>query len=160
MGDVSNYLARASDVIRQHLKDYLETDGVTGYERTTPGIGGAPVKIHLILKTIGRKSGNTFLTPLLFNHWQDEWVIIASKAGSDEHPAWFLNLTAAKTVDVQIKDKRYRCTWRIAEGGEREKIWRFMADYFPPYDAYRVDTTRQIPVVMLKKSAELEARFS
>ncbi len=160
MADVSEYLAKAADAIRQHLEDYLRTDGAIGYERTTPGIGGAPIKIHLILKTVGRKSGKTFLTPLLFNHWNNEWVIVASKGGSDEHPAWFLNLIAAETVDVQIKDKRYRCAWRIADGDERENIWRFMADYFPPYDTYQAGAARQIPLVMLRSEGDIEGALS
>jgi deazaflavin-dependent oxidoreductase (nitroreductase family) len=151
-------MADVSDYIRSHLKSYLETDGADGYERSVPGLGGP--RVHLILKTIGRKSGAAYLTPLLFNDWGDEWVIVASKAGADDHPAWFLNLSAAKTADVQIKDKRYRCTWRIAEGDERARIWKFLVDYFPPYDSYQAATPRHIPVVMLKKTAEVEERFT
>ena len=160
MADVSEFMAKAADAIRQHLKDYLETDGAIGYERPTPGIGGPPIKIHLILRTIGRKSGAARLTPLLFNHWNDEFAIVASKGGADEHPGWFLNMSAAETVDVQIRNERYRCTWRIAEGEERESLWRFMADYFPPYDTYQAVAARQIPVVLLKQVGNIEGRFS
>jgi deazaflavin-dependent oxidoreductase (nitroreductase family) len=151
-------MADLSDYIRQHLKSYLETDGADGYERSAPGLGGP--RVHLILKAIGRKSGAVHLTPLLFKPWGDDWAIVASKAGADQHPAWFLNLSAAKTVDVQIKDKRYRCTWRICEGDERAKVWRALADYYPPYDDYQAATPRLIPVVILQKLAELDERFS
>jgi deazaflavin-dependent oxidoreductase (nitroreductase family) len=148
-----------ADMIKQHLKSYLETDGADGYERDTTEIG-TPVSLNLILRTIGRKSGRTLLTPLWFNYWNDDIVLVASKAGHDHDPSWFLNLTAAETVDVQVRDKRFRCTWRIAEGEEREKVWAFMADYYPNYALYQASTDRQIPVVMLKRVAQLEERFA
>jgi deazaflavin-dependent oxidoreductase (nitroreductase family) len=159
MADVSKFLAAAAPGIKQHLRRYIETDGADGYYRDMSAGGGNSRSTTLILKTIGRKSGRVLLAPLLFNVWKSEWVIVASKAGNDAHPGWFYNLTAADEVAVQVRDKRYRCKWRIAEGAEREAVWSFMVDYYPPYRDYQSRTTRQIPVVVLTPLAEIPERF-
>lgn len=161
MADMTEFLAEPAAIIKRHLKSYIETDGKDGYYYDMSGNpeGGDPKSIILVLRTIGRKTGRTLLAPLLYNHWKDEFVIVASKGGSDTHPSWFFNLTAADHVDVQIKDKRYRCTWRIAEGRERERIWPFMEDYYPPYRTYQARTERLIPVVVLTPVEELQEKF-
>jgi deazaflavin-dependent oxidoreductase (nitroreductase family) len=161
MADVNAFFAEWAAEIKEHLQTYIRTDGKEGYYRDMSGApgGGDPKSITLILRTRGRKSGETRLAPLLYNHWKDDFVIVASKAGADEHPSWFLNMTAAKAVDVQIKNRRYRCTWRVSEGDERAKIWPFMVDYYPPFDTYQARTQREIPVVVLTPVEEIEEKF-
>jgi len=160
MADVVEHLKTVADRIQEHLRQYIESDGREGYYYDASHNPGAdPRSLALVLRTIGRKSGKTQLAPLIFNWWKDEAVIVASKGGSDQHPAWYLNLVAQNTVDVQIKNKRYRCTWRIAEGEERQRIWNYMADYFPPYRDYQKRTTREIPVVLLAPGDEIEEKF-
>ena len=49
---------------------------------------------HVVLHTIGRKSGNEHKVALPF--WLDEQgnrVIVASFSGAPDHPAWYLNLS-------------------------------------------------------------------
>jgi deazaflavin-dependent oxidoreductase (nitroreductase family) len=161
MANVDGFFAEMAAEINEHLQTYIKTDGKEGYYRDLSGApgGGDPKSVTLILRTRGRKSGEIRLTPLLYNHWKDEFVIVASKAGADEHPAWFLNMTAAKAVDVQIKNRRYRCTWRVSEGSERATIWPFMVDYYPPFNAYQARTQREIPVVVLTPGEEIEEKF-
>ena len=60
---------------------------------------------HVLLTTIGRKSGNTHKTPVPY--WKDadgHRIIVASFAGAERHPAWYHNLAdkeANPTVRVQ-----------------------------------------------------------
>jgi hypothetical protein len=39
---------------------------------------------------------------------------------------------------------------REAEGEERQRLWRLMADAYPEYENYQRRTDRQIPVVVLE----------
>ena len=112
-----------------------------------------------MLKTIGRKSGRTNLAPLLYNTWGDGFVLVASKSGSDTSPAWFHNTLAAAEVAVQVRDRRYRCTWRVVDGVERKNLWRYMSGYFPPYLEYQARTQRQIPVILLTPVGEIDEPF-
>jgi protein-S-isoprenylcysteine O-methyltransferase Ste14 len=42
---------------------------------------------------------------------------------------------------------------RDAEGEERERLWRALADLYPGYDRYARKTSRRIPVVVLEPAA-------
>jgi deazaflavin-dependent oxidoreductase (nitroreductase family) len=160
LADISEFMKSAVAGIREHLRSYLATDGEDGYLRDMRHGRGSEQATCLILKTIGRRSGRPYLVPLLFDKWNDEFVIVASKAGADEHPAWYLNLTASDEVAIQVKDKRYRCEWRVAEGGERRQAWKIMTDCFPGYDDYQSLTEREIPVVVLTPTGPIEEKFS
>jgi deazaflavin-dependent oxidoreductase (nitroreductase family) len=110
----------------------------------------------LILKTIGRNSGEPRLHPLIYGNDDGRFVIVASKGGAAKHPAWFLNLEAAPEVEFQVVDKKYRGVARALQGGERERLFAMMDEIFPPYLAYQARTKRDIPVVLLEPKAEVQ----
>jgi deazaflavin-dependent oxidoreductase (nitroreductase family) len=129
----------------EHVRRYLETDGEVGYRWRN----GAPI---LILATRGRRSGEERLKPLIFGEDDGRYVVVASKGGAQHHPDWYLNLRADPDVQVQVKADRFRARARIAEGEERERLWRRMAEIWPAYDDYRQKTDREIPVVVLERA--------
>jgi deazaflavin-dependent oxidoreductase (nitroreductase family) len=129
----------------EHVRRYLETDGEVGYRWRN----GAPI---LILTTTGRRSGEERLKPLIFGEDDGRYVVIASKGGAQHHPDWYLNLRADPDVHVQVKADRFAARARIAEGEERERLWRRMAEIWPAYDDYRQKTDREIPVVVLERA--------
>ena len=128
---------------KKHVDRYRETDGDEGHEwqGTTT----------LLLTTTGRRSGEPRTTPLIYQQAGDRVVIVASKGGAEDHPAWFLNLSEAPEVDVQILADRFRARARVAEGDEREELWPIMTQAWPDYDAYQNRTERRIPVVVLDR---------
>ena len=75
--------------------------------------------------------------------------IIASKGGAPSHPAWFLNLEANPSVQVQVATQKFDAVARVAQGAERERLWNLLVDYYAPYTDYQAATERQIPVVVL-----------
>ena len=139
-----------------HLRSYLESGGAKGHIVDLRPIGGLAFTTHLLLKTIGRKSRQTRITPLIYGDIGGEVVIVASKGGADVHPAWYLNIRSASEVDYQIGGQAFRSTWREPQGGEREEIWSFMAKVYPPYVDYQSKTQRTIPVVMLAAGAPID----
>jgi deazaflavin-dependent oxidoreductase (nitroreductase family) len=78
--------------------------------------------------------------------------VIASKGGAPNHPAWFLNLSADPSVQVQVVNDKFSAVARVAEGAERERLWQMMVDYYAPYTDYQAATQRQIPVVVLDRA--------
>jgi deazaflavin-dependent oxidoreductase (nitroreductase family) len=127
----------------EHVRVYRETDGETGYIWN-----GVPI---LILTTTGRKSGEPRTVPLIYRQVGDISVVIASKGGSANHPAWYLNILENPEVEVQIKAEVFPARARIAEGAERKKLWAEAASAWPQYDTYQTRTDRQIPVVALER---------
>jgi deazaflavin-dependent oxidoreductase (nitroreductase family) len=127
---------------QEHVRRYRETDGEVGYIWN-----GATA---LLLTTTGRSSGNPTTTPLIFGRDGENVVIVASQGGAPKHPGWYRNLVKTPEVEVQIKADRIRGRARTAEGEERERLWRLMAEIWPPYDSYQTRTDRQIPVVVVE----------
>jgi proline iminopeptidase len=103
----------------------------------------------LLLTTTGRKSGEPRLLPLIYEKVGEGYVIIASKGGAPEHPAWYLNLEADSTAHIQVVAEHMDVTGRVATGDERSKLWDLMVEAYPPYTEYQESTTREIPVVVL-----------
>ncbi len=93
--------------------------------------GGPATTPCLILETAGRKSGQPHRLPLIYGKAAQNFVIVASKGGAPEHPAWFLNLQAQPAVKFQVADKKYRCRARAAASPEREKLFDMMAQLYP-----------------------------
>lgn len=113
-------------------------------------IPGSKARI-CIVHHVGRKSGAERQSPLIYLADGDNVVIVASKGGVDKHPAWFHNVTAMDTLEVELPGgERRRVRPHVAEGAERERLWPKLVDIYKPYADYQNHTTRQIPVVVLE----------
>ncbi len=130
---------------QEHVDRYEETDGEEGHDwqGTTA----------LILTTTGRKSGEQRSTPLIYQEHDGAYLVVASKGGADEPPAWFLNLEAKPEVTIQVKAERFPVRARVADAQEKPDMWKKMTAAWPAYDEYQEKTDREIPVVVLERSA-------
>jgi deazaflavin-dependent oxidoreductase (nitroreductase family) len=126
----------------EHVRVYRETGGERGFDWRGTTI--------LLLTTRGRRSGEPRTTPLIFRPDGDRLVVVASKGGAPEHPGWYENLVAEPDATVQVRDTERPVRARDAEGDERERLWRHLAEVWTDYDAYGRRTDRQIPVVVLE----------
>ena len=142
---VADDLDRATDSrwdwVAEQTRKYLATDGAEGHESN--GV------YTLILATTGRKSGIARRCCLIYGAAGEDFVVVASKAGADDDPAWFKNLVADPSVGVQVGDRRFTARARVATSAERETLWVQMARIFPLYDEYKEKTDREIPIVVL-----------
>ena len=109
--------------------------------------GGMPL---LVLTTTGRKSGQRRSTPLGFLPFGDGYAVVASNAGSDRVPAWWLNLQADPHAEVLVDRSRRVVRARPATDEEHDRVWSDFARLNPGFDEYRNLTTRPIPVVILE----------
>jgi deazaflavin-dependent oxidoreductase (nitroreductase family) len=127
-----------------HVQRYIETDGEDGYHwRNDTTI--------LLLFTKGRKSGEERINALIFQPDGDDYLIVASKGGTDAPPGWYLNLVADPEVEVQVKGHRFKGHARTATDAEEPRMWEKMTEAWPDYDDYQKKTDRQIPVVVLER---------
>ncbi len=112
---------------------------------------GMPV---LKLTTIGRKSGQpraTMLTSPLIEG--DNVILVASNGGDDRNPMWYSNILANSDVDVVMNGTTRAMHSRIAENGERTRLWEALTAKHANYAGYQRKTSRQIPVVVLEPRA-------
>src|SRR5690242_3040675 len=122
---------------------YETTDGRIG-----ASLGGRPM---LLLRTVGRRTGEPRTAALLYVRDGDAYAVVASKGGAPRHPAWFHNLTAQPEAEIQVGRDRIPVRARVAEGKERDRLWA-RADEVNQgqYVVYQSRTSRVIPVVVLE----------
>jgi deazaflavin-dependent oxidoreductase (nitroreductase family) len=128
---------------QEHVDRYVASDGEEGHDWQGTST--------LILTTKGRRSGQPRATPLIYQRYGDDYLVVASKGGSDVPPAWFLNLEAEPEVQVQVRGDRFTARARTAAPEERPDMWRTMSATWPAYDDYQKKTEREIPVVVLER---------
>jgi deazaflavin-dependent oxidoreductase (nitroreductase family) len=130
--------------VAEHVQRYIETNGEDGHMWR-----GAPT---LLLTTIGRHSGKARRLALIYGRDADQYVVVASKGGAEQHPEWYLNLRDNPEVQVQVMADRFRARARTATPEERERLWPQMVAIWPAYADYQKKTDRQIPLVILERS--------
>ncbi|ROZ85976.1 nitroreductase family deazaflavin-dependent oxidoreductase [Gordonia sp. OPL2] len=128
--------------VRQQTEKILEqgtTDGVQ--------VQGRPI---VLFTTTGAKSGKQRYVPLMRVEENGKYLMVASKGGAPEHPAWYHNVKANPTVIAQDGEEVRTLTAREISGEEREHWWELAVAAFPPYAEYQTKTDRQIPVFVLE----------
>jgi deazaflavin-dependent oxidoreductase (nitroreductase family) len=135
-------------VLKVHDEVYKRSDGRVGHR-----LLGVP---SLMLTTTGRRSGEPRKTTLSYAKDGDRYLVVASKGGAPEPPAWLHNVRATPSVEVQVGRDRKPATATIVEQGDPDydRLWRAVNDNNSGrYDAYQRKTTRPIPVVVLTPDA-------
>jgi deazaflavin-dependent oxidoreductase (nitroreductase family) len=128
-----------------HVRLYRLSGGRFGNK-----IGSLPVTL---LTTTGRKTGKARTVPVASFEDQGDVLVIASFGGSPTHPAWFNNLVANPNVTVQVGSDVYPARAEVVTGPERERLWKMVVDRAPNFGEYQKKTTREIPVVRLKRTS-------
>jgi deazaflavin-dependent oxidoreductase (nitroreductase family) len=108
---------------------------------------------HVLLQTIGRKSGREHKVALPY--WSDgdgRRVVVASFAGAPQHPSWYLNLTdrtANPELLVLDQGHRFWADGQVLSGSEYEDTWAGLIADRGYYANYQTRTDRTIPLVRL-----------
>jgi deazaflavin-dependent oxidoreductase (nitroreductase family) len=134
-------------VLRVHAAIYKSTDGRVGHK-----LLGVPT---LLLRTTGRRSGQTRTNALVYAPDGERWLVVPSNGGADKPPGWLHNLRETPSVEVQIGRRKIPAKATIIEPGDPEfpRLWKAVNDNNGDrYDAYQAKTKRAIPVVALAAS--------
>ncbi|MER6583072.1 nitroreductase family deazaflavin-dependent oxidoreductase [Nonomuraea sp. NPDC001023] len=111
---------------KEHVQRYQATDGAEGHDWNNTTV--------LLLTTKGRNSGKPYTTPLIYQRFGDDYLVVASKGGDPEDPQWYKNLLAHPDVEVQVKGDRFKARARTASEEEKPEMWRTMTRTWPQYD--------------------------
>ena len=129
-------------MVRLHIFAYRLTGGMIGHK------SGATQM--LLLTTKGRKSGQKRTLPVMYVDTDQGYAVVASYAGSDRHPAWYLNLSATPDVEIQVGSKKTAARAEtIPEGNRYADIWQRVVEMYPDFALYKERTDRHIPIVEL-----------
>jgi len=104
----------------------------------------------LLLHTLGAKSKQARINPLVYTKDGDNYVIIASKGGAPTNPDWYYNIVAHPDVTIEVGSERIQVHATIPEGAERDRLFNQMAAQRSGFAEYQRNTSRRIPVIVLK----------
>jgi deazaflavin-dependent oxidoreductase (nitroreductase family) len=106
----------------------------------------------LELTTTGRRTGRKHAVMLTSPIQQGSTlVVVASRGGDDQAPAWYLNLVADPEVEVAVQGgPPVPMRARVADAQERSRLWPQVTAEYRNYAQYQTRTDRQIPLVMLE----------
>lgn len=103
----------------------------------------------LYLTTVGAKSGQERLSPLLCMPEGDGWIVVGSNFGRDKHPAWTGNLLKTPEAVVEYEKKTYKVTGDLLQGEDRAAVWIRLAEVWPVYTKYQAEVDRELRVFRL-----------
>jgi deazaflavin-dependent oxidoreductase (nitroreductase family) len=110
----------------------------------------------MLLTTVGARSGEERLTPVMFHRDGDRYVVIASKSGAPDHPGWYHNLKANPIARVEVGAANGTETFEVraheAKGKERDRIYAERVAIAPGFGDYERQTSRKIPVMILERT--------
>jgi deazaflavin-dependent oxidoreductase (nitroreductase family) len=134
-------MAAASDWNSKIIEEFRANRGKVGGP-----FAGAPL---LLLHTVGARTGQPRVNPVMYQPVGGSYAIFATKGGAPTHPAWYHNLLAHPRLSAEIGSQTVPLVARVAEGAERDRIWTVQKRDQPGFADYETKTTRQIPVIIL-----------
>ena len=137
--------------ITDHVRDYLETGGKSGHYMDMTEFGGDGEQACLLMTTIGRKTGKSYIIPVIYGIAGSNYIVVGSLGGSDKHPSWVHNLMANPVIEVQVGSETFTARATLTTGTERERLWELLTEMYPPYKDYQARTTREFPVFSLSR---------
>ena len=108
---------------------------------------GAPL---LLLHTVGARTGQPRVNPMMYRPVPGGYAVFASKGGAPTNPDWYHNLQAHPDVEAEIGTETVKLRARVARGAERDQIWEAHKAANPGFGDYERKTARQIPVILLE----------
>ena len=138
-------MAEANDWNKKIIDEFRANGGKVGGP-----FEGAPL---LLLHTVGAKTGQARVNPMMYLADGDNYVVFASKAGAPTNPDWYHNLVANPRASIEVGDKTINVVAHVADDETRERLWPSWKERFPGFAEYESKTDRQIPVVVLEPEA-------
>lgn len=109
---------------------------------------GAPL---LLLHSVGAKSGEVRVNPMMYLPDGDRFLVFASKAGAPTNPDWCHNLKANPEATIEVGDEVIEVRAEELPRAERDEKYAEQAARYPGFADYERKTDRVIPVVALTR---------
>jgi len=142
-------MAEVNEWNKKIIEEFQTNSGVVG--------GRFAGRTLLLLHTKGAKSGEERINPVAYFKDGERLVVIASKGGSPENPAWYYNILAHPRFMVEVGTEQFEVDASVAEEPERTHLYDQMVVIAPGFAEYQRKTTRQIPVIVLTPRNKLPA---
>lgn len=137
-------LARRAENINPNIIQEFRANG--GKAGNMPGVN------FLLLHTLGARSNQPRITPVLYFKDGDNYVIVAAKGGAPTNPDWYYNILAhPDDVALEVGTEQFKARATVAEPAERDRIFADVARQAPNFAEYQKDNPRILPIVLLER---------
>jgi deazaflavin-dependent oxidoreductase (nitroreductase family) len=109
-----------------------------------------PYAPSLILRFVGRKTGQLHTKALAYYPDGDDFVIVGSLGGGPKDPEWVSNLLAHPLSWVRCNRKEYAVRAHLAERAERDRLWSLIGQGTYWADYQERAWPREMPIVVLR----------
>jgi len=131
-------------------------DNVIGEFRESKGTTNYWGPKLVVLHSIGAKSGEVRLQPVVGFERDGGWQVVASKGGAPENPAWYHNLKANPSIQIEALIDGEVVTVPVTASEVPESEWKAVYDAIvaeePQFGDYLTKTDRRIPVFRLTRA--------
>jgi len=136
----------SSDFTESVIAEFRRNNGCVGGE-----LAGTPI---VLIHHRGARTRRERVTPVAYNSFPDgRLVIAASNGGSPTHPAWYHNLKAHPTIDVELGTETFTALAEEVTGTNRAELWPCAVSASPALGEFQAKTTRRIPLFTLTRRA-------
>lgn len=136
------YKPSTSEWARTQAETYEASGGTEANE-----LRGVPI---IVLTTVGASSGALRKTALMRVEHDGRYLVVASKGGAPEEPAWGRNMREHPHVELQDGAAKRDYDARELDGAERDEWWQRAVAVWPDYDQYQTKTDRRIAIFVLE----------
>ena len=106
----------------------------------------------LLLHTVGAKSNQPRINPLVYFKDGNHYIIVASKAGAPTNPDWYYNILAHPDVTLEVGTEQFKAhATTVAERQEHDRLFADIVSKNPGFGEYQKKTTRIIPIIVLER---------
>jgi deazaflavin-dependent oxidoreductase (nitroreductase family) len=141
--DPDNVKPSPSAWVAEQARRYEESGGTEATD-----LRGSPC---LLLDYQGRRSGDWHRTVLIYGRDGDDYLVVASKGGADDHPQWYRNIESDSQVWLRVGTERFAALTETLPPEDKARVWPHLVDVYGPYADYQKKTSRDIPVVRLRR---------
>jgi deazaflavin-dependent oxidoreductase (nitroreductase family) len=134
-------MSPAEDFNAKNIAEFRATGGKVGgfFE-------GAPI---LLIHSVGARSGQPRVHPVMYLADGDRYLVFASKGGAPTNPSWYHNLMAHPDATIEVGTDTIEVSAVPLKGQERDDFYERQSAIYPNFAEYQANTSRTIPVVAL-----------
>jgi deazaflavin-dependent oxidoreductase (nitroreductase family) len=131
-----------SDFNTQVIEEFRANKGIVG--------GHFEGKRLLILHTVGRRTGQPRLNPLVYTTNGTTLLVAGSNGGAEKEPVWVANVEAMPEATIEIGEETKTVKVSVIRDGEQwDEDYAKLVEYWPDFRKYEENTDRKFAVIRL-----------
>ena len=110
--------------------------------------GGFPI---MVVETKGAKSKKIRNIPLIYVHQNGLPILVASLGGMPKNPNWYYNIKVYPNLKISTINGSGNYLAEEVSKDKKEELWPLICSFYPDYETYQRNTSRDIPVFLCKQ---------